>query len=182
MDEMAYDSAPETKEHIAQVYRRLLEVAHALCIRGEVHDETKLGSNEKPLFDEMTPKLKTMVYGSDEYKASLAALGPALSHHYANNSHHPEHYPNGVAGFDLLDLVEMYCDWAAATLRSKDGDMSKSFDINEKRFALDPQVASIFRNTWDRHGGFSDSGPRTNVAMEPTHGEVMEAIAAKQIA
>lgn len=179
---MAYDSANETKEHIAQVRRRLLEVADELLNRGEDHDISKLGPNEKPLFDEMTPKLKTLVYGSDDYKASLAALGPALAHHYANNSHHPEHYPNGVAGFDLLDLVEMYCDWAAATLRNKDGDMAKSFDINEKRFAMDPQLASIFRNTWDRYGGFSDSGPRTNVPMEPTHAETMAAIAEKQMA
>jgi hypothetical protein len=147
-----YDSTAETEEHINQVAKRLLWFADELLQRGDQHDASKLGPEEKPLFDEMTPKLKTLVYGSDEYKASLAALGPALKHHYAVNSHHPEHYENGVAGFDLLDLVEMYCDWQAACLRNKDGDFGKSLGINEKRFNMDPQLASIFRNTFERYG------------------------------
>jgi hypothetical protein len=157
MTTMAYDSAPETREHIQQVKARLLNCCVELEERGAVHDVSKLGPDEKPLFDELTPKLKTLVYGSDEYKASLAALGPALAHHYANNSHHPEHYENGVAGFDLFDLVEMYCDWQAACLRNKDGDFAKSLTINETRFKMDPQLASIFRNTFQRYGDLNAS-------------------------
>lgn len=147
-----YDSEADTKEHINQVRKRLLAFADALLDRGEDHDLSKLGPEEKPIFDEMTPKLKTLTYGTQEYKDSLAALGPALKHHYENNSHHPEHYPNGIAGMCLLDLIEMYCDWQAATLRTKGGDFAKSLDVNEKRFAMDPQIASIFRNTFSRHG------------------------------
>lgn len=151
----AYDSAPDTTEHIRQVSKRLDMVRLELGDRGYWHDASKFGPAEKPLFDEMTPKLKTLVYGSDEYKASLAALGPALQHHYANNSHHPEHYKNGIAGFDLLDLIEMYCDWAAASLRNKDGDMGNSLEFNFKRFGISDQLSSILRNTWVRHGGFA---------------------------
>ena len=152
---MTYDSKAETLEHIAQVERRLTKVCTELRDRGFFHDASKLGPSEKPIFDEVTPKLKGLVYGTDEYRASLKDLGPALTHHYQNNSHHPEHYQNGVAGMDLLDLIEMYCDWAAATLRGKDGDMSKGIEINVERFKLDPQLASILRNTWARHGGFA---------------------------
>jgi hypothetical protein len=149
-----YDSAAETIEHIRQVERRLNTVCVELRERGQRHDLSKLGKNEKPLFDEMTPKLKNLTYGTDEYKASLKGLGPALQHHYANNSHHPEHYPDGIAGMDLLDLIEMYCDWAAASLRTKDGDMSKSIEISIERFGIDGPLADIIRNTWTRHGGF----------------------------
>jgi len=151
---MSYDSGPETREHIRQVSERLKKVCTELYDRGYFHDASKLGPEEKPIFDAVTPKLKGLTYGTDEYRASLKELGPALTHHYAKNSHHPEHYPNGIAGMDLLDLIEMYCDWAAATLRTKDGDMAAGIEINVKRFGIDGPLADILRNTWVRHGGF----------------------------
>ena len=208
---MSYDSSLETTEHIAQVARRLGNVIVELRDRAWMHDATKLGPNEKPIFDVVTPKLKGLVYGTDEYRASLKELGPALTHHYAHNSHHPEHYPNGIAGFDLLDLIEMYCDWAAATLRTKDGDMARGIEINVARFKIDGPLADILRNTWKRHGGFAGYSeefmgstpfptddhdatwitdgaatfrrtPKANAPIEPTHAETMAAIAEKQIA
>jgi hypothetical protein len=151
---MSYDSEPETREHIKQVERRLRHVCAELRDRGWRHDSSKLGPNEKPIFDRVTPLLKGLTYGSQEYKDSLKDLGPALAHHYAENTHHPEHYPNGISGMDLLDLIEMYCDWAAATLRTKDGDMSKGLEINIERFGIAGPLADILRNTWKRHGGF----------------------------
>lgn len=153
--EESYDSGPETREHIAQVARRLANVRVELQRRAQAHDASKLGPEEKPIFDQVTPKLKGLVYGSDEYRASLKELGPALTHHYAVNSHHPEHWPDGIADMDLLDLIEMYCDWAAATLRTKDGDMAKGIEHNVGRFKMDAQLAAVFRNTLARHGGFA---------------------------
>lgn len=152
---MSYDSGPETHEHIKQVARRLKNVTVELNDRAWMHDGTKFGPVEKPAFDEVTPKLKGLVYGSPEYKASLKELGPALAHHYKHNSHHPECWPDGISGMDLLDLIEMYCDWAAATLRTKDGDMSKGIEVNVERFNITGPLADILRNTWRRHGGFA---------------------------
>jgi hypothetical protein len=152
---MTYDSGPETREHIAQVARRLHQVCIELRERGIRHDMSKLGREEKPVFDVVTPKLKGLVYGTDEYRASLKDLGPALTHHYRENTHHPEHFPNGVFGMDLLDVLEMYCDWAAASLRTKDGDVSKGLEINIQRFGITGPLADILRNTAKRHGGFS---------------------------
>jgi hypothetical protein len=74
-------------------------------------------------------------------------LKPALDHHYANNSHHPQFYKNGIDGMNLLDLVEMFFDWKAATERTKDGDIRKSIEINSTRFNISPQLVSIFVNT-----------------------------------
>lgn len=144
---MDYDSTADTLTHIRRVQALLGRMARALMERGEVHDTSKLGPEEKPLFDEMTPLLKTLTYGTDEYKASLARLGTALKHHYAENSHHPEHYENGVAGMNILDVVEMLCDWKAASERTKDGDFQKSVEIGIERFKIDPQLAAIFRNS-----------------------------------
>ncbi len=104
-------------------------------------------SPEKELVDELTPLLSSLKYGTPEYQASLDRLKPALDHHYANNSHHPQYYENGVDGMDLFDLVEMFFDWKAATERTKDGDIRKSVEINSTRFNLSPQLVNIFNNT-----------------------------------
>lgn len=142
-----YDSTADTLRHIRRVQFFLSVMARELVQRGNVHDDSKLGPEEKPLFDEMTPLLKSLTYGSDEYKASLAKLGTALQHHYAVNTHHPEHFPEGIAGMDLLDVVEMLCDWKAASERTKDGDLKKSIDIGIERFKIEPQLGAVLRNS-----------------------------------
>lgn len=143
----AYDSTMDTYNHIQSVQNKLSRVMLELGRRANAHDQSKLGSPEKELFDEMTPILKTLTYGSEEYKASLAKLKPALDHHYKVNSHHPEHYEDGIEGMDLLDIVEMFCDWLAATERVKDGDIRKSIEYNHLRFNMSGQLVKIFKNT-----------------------------------
>jgi hypothetical protein len=95
-------------------------------------------------FIRLTPKLKSSTYGSSEYKQFLKELGPALEHHYANNRHHPEHFPNGYRDMNLIDIVEMFCDWVAATKRHDNGDIMRSFDLNKKRFCMSDDIVSIF--------------------------------------
>lgn len=149
-----YDSTNDTLAHIEQVSNRLSAVAAEMIRRGRTHDQSKLEKEEKPFFDEATPRLKSLVYGSPEYRESLRMIKPALEHHYRMNSHHPEFYPNGINGMDLIDLIEMYCDWAAAVLRSADGDLDKSLETNIERFKVGGQLASILRNTHARYNGF----------------------------
>jgi hypothetical protein len=87
---MSYDSTQDTLDHIARVEGYLSLCADYLRIRAAKHDASKLQEPEKSLYDEWTPKLRDMTYGSDEYKAALKEMGPALQHHYANNRHHPD--------------------------------------------------------------------------------------------
>lgn len=145
-----YDSAVDTLKHIKRVNQLLVTFAQELLRRAQVHDDSKLQSPEKELFDEYTPKLAGVTYGSAEYKEFLKELKVALDHHYKHNSHHPEHYENGIDGFDLFDLVEMLMDWKAATERHNDGDILKSLEINENRFNINPQLVNILRNTINR--------------------------------
>lgn len=149
---MSYDSKADTLLHIKRVAQLLTEASAELIKRANVHDNSKMENPEKEMFDEFTPKLKDCTYGSDEYKGYLKELGVALKHHYENNSHHPEHYPNGVNGFDLFDLVEMFFDWKAATERHADGNIYKSIEHNKNRFELSDQVCEIFKNTANRLG------------------------------
>lgn len=141
------DCIKDTKEHINQVRRLMMIVMNHLSYRASIHDQSKLESPELEGFTEYTPKLKNSTYGSDEYKEFLNGLKVTLDHHYANNSHHPEHYEDGVSGMDLLDVIEMFCDWKAATMRHADGDINKSIEINQKRFGMSDELTQIFRNT-----------------------------------
>lgn len=142
-----YDSSKDTLEHIQKVSKVLRKLILELMLRMENHDGSKLRSPEKEIFDVYTPKLKATTYGSDEYKTYLKEMEVALKNHYALNHHHPEHYRDGVDGMDLVDLVEMLCDWKAATERHADGDIEKSILINKDRFGMSDQLVKIFQNT-----------------------------------
>ncbi len=142
-----YDSRPDTKKHIARVQELLQQVAAEFDDRGRRHDDSKLHEPEKSAFDLATPRLAGSTYGSDEYKGFLADLKPALDHHYAANSHHPEYYPLGVNGMSLFDVLEMLCDWKAAGERHKDGSISRSLEVNRGRFNISDQLQAILVNT-----------------------------------
>lgn len=151
-NELKYDSKVDTLLHIKRVNELLINGASELIKRANVHDNSKMESPEKELFDKYTPKLKNSTYGSDEYKEFLKGLKVALDHHYANNTHHPEHYKNGVNGMDLFDLIEMFFDWKAAGERHSDGNIYKSIEINQKRFNISDQLVDIFNNTAKKLG------------------------------
>ena len=144
-----YDSRPETYQHIGVVRQNLMVMVKELLDRADGHDASKLVDPELATFDEYTPKLKHSTYGSDEYKGFLVGMGEGLAHHYASNRHHPEHHQDGIAGMNLIDLVEMICDWLAATKRHADGDIRRSIDVNQERFGYDDQVKAILHNTVD---------------------------------
>lgn len=139
----------ETMRHIETVRLYLNEFVRNLLERGELHDQSKMRSPEVEAFTEFTPKLAGSTYGSAEYEEFRKAMKPALDHHYAKNRHHPEHFKDGINDMDLLDLVEMFCDWKAATLRHNDGNLRKSIEINAERFAISSQLRRILENTAD---------------------------------
>jgi len=147
-----YDSTQDTYKHIDRVKELIDEFRVDLKYSGVLHDRSKLTGIERDIFNKITPRLKTLTYGSDEYNASLVEMGPALDHHYLFNSHHPEHYKNGIDGMNFIDIVEMLCDWKAATERHDNGNIMKSIEINTKRFNLNPQLVNIMKNTIEQMG------------------------------
>lgn len=142
-----FDSTQDTLEHISKVQARIAEVRANLDERAARHDASKLEEPEKAGFDVLTLKLGNLVYGSEEYKAALEEGKPTIAHHYAVNTHHPEHYENGIAGMSLLDIIEMVCDWKAASERTKQGSIAQSLVHNKTRFGISDQLASILENT-----------------------------------
>lgn len=138
-----------TMRHIARVQELMMMFMKVMMDRSVNHDQSKLEKPEVELFTEFTPKLAGCTYGSEEYEGFRKAMQPALDHHYANNRHHPEHFKNGIDDMNLIDLVEMFCDWKAASERHNDGNIRKSIEINSTRFNMNPQLVKIFENTVD---------------------------------
>ena len=164
-------------KHIFRFRKYLSEFQKRLQKRALGHDLSKFDKEELPYFEKYAPLLKTCKYGSDEYKKFLEGLAPALEHHYKNNRHHPEHFifyecsgcfekyyqaPSvcsrcGYSTFqkradikqmNLIDLVEMLCDWIAAGEQHEDGgDIIRSIEINQERFGYGDELKQILLNT-----------------------------------
>jgi hypothetical protein len=147
-----YDSRVDTRAHIARVRELVENVAFDLSERAAVHDRSKLFTPEVEVFDVVSPKLKELTYGSDEYKASLDEMGAALTHHYDQNDHHAEHFEEGIWDMNLVQLTEMLCDWKAASERHDDGDIRVSIEKNTDRFGYDELLKMILLNTVDYLG------------------------------
>lgn len=142
-----HDSTAETLAHSRRVGELMGQPIKELIDRSTKHDLSKTEAPEKAIFDEFTPRLKDSTYGSEEYKGFLKEMKAGLDHHYANNSHHPEFFGNGVNGMTLIDLIEMLADWKAATERHADGDLARSLLIQKDRFHISDQLAQILDNT-----------------------------------
>lgn len=111
----------------------IFKACFALTKRAWKHDLSKLGKDERHIFQKYTHLLRGLTYGSEEYKQALLEMKPALDHHYSVSRHHPEFYED-FASMSPIDLIEMLCDWKSATRRHKNGDLRSSIDINSKRF------------------------------------------------
>lgn len=136
-----------TYKHIEKVREFIQFFINRLTIRGIEHDKTKLESPEVEVFAEYTPKLAETTYGSEEYLNCLKEMNGALQHHYANYRHHPEHFDKGINDMNLVDIVEMFCDWKASSLRQIDGNLLKSIEANASRFNMNTQLKQILINT-----------------------------------
>ena len=147
----------KTLQHIRLVQCYLSIVTGQLEKRAIEHDKSKFTKEEWEHFLIHTENLAKLTYGSDEYKAGLKALEPALDHHYGNNRHHPEYFmrqdkyilnvSSALGCMNLIDLIEMVCDWIVATQRHEDGDILKSIEINQKRFRYSDEMKDILVNT-----------------------------------
>ena len=124
-----------TTTHKFMVAKFMFSIAFRLIWRAIIHDLSKYGNKESEHFIKNIHRLRASVYGTDEYKAMCREIQPALDHHYAANSHHPEHYNGTVAPMTALDEIEMICDWAASAKRHSTGDPHKSLVINATRFS-----------------------------------------------
>ncbi len=151
MNEKLLQSDLETIRHINAVRDNISLLVFELLERAKRHDESKLASPEREIFGAHHDELGKVEYGSQEYKDLLEKVKPAILNHYSKNRHHPEHFSKGMDEMDLIDVLEMICDWTAATSRNKNGNIHRSIEINSEKYGIPPMLASILSNTVNRY-------------------------------
>lgn len=137
----------EIRKHILLVRNLLNKMVVEILQRSDSHDQSKLSSPEIEYSLKYTQKLKDAQYGSPEYLAVQEKMNEALEHHYACNRHHPEHFKNGIQDMNLIDILEMFCDWAIASQQHPKGDIYQSVEVNQQRFGYSDDLKEIFRNS-----------------------------------
>lgn len=147
---MSYDSTVDAKKHIKEIQKVInYLMVKELEKRAKEHDQSKLHNPEKACYDKYIPLLRTAKYGSKEYEEIRDKMfNEGLKHHYEANRHHPEHFKNGINGMTLIDVVEMFCDWYAASKNSDTG-FEAGLKMNKNKFKMSDQLYQIFKNTYD---------------------------------
>lgn len=147
-----YDSYNDTMKHIGIIQKTFDNVIiPELEKRKRDHDLSKLQPPEKETYDKYIPLLQDTKYGTTEYneiRDKMAKEGTA--HHYKVNRHHPEHFKNGIKDMTLIDIMEMFVDWYAASQRS-DTDFTKGLKMNKERFNISDELYQILLNTYNEY-------------------------------
>jgi hypothetical protein len=133
-------------DHKRRVAGYLQIAANDLFRRATAHDNSKFSSEEFDAYEEAFPGLQKYAYGTEEFKAELKKIEPAIQHHYSVNDHHPEYFANGINGMSLVQILEMVFDWLAASARSKT-DFLHGLEINKARFGIGDQLFEVIKNT-----------------------------------
>lgn len=71
------------------------------------HDQSKFDLNEIDGYMDIMFKQK-----------ASAKFKQAVQHHYKSNPHHPEYWDKGIMEMPAEFVLEMLCDWAAASKRA----------------------------------------------------------------
>jgi hypothetical protein len=136
-----------TLEHINRVKAKMEFFASVLATRGANHDSSKLKEPEYSGWLAMD-KEPRYPYGSRKYYDKMFRYKEVLEHHYSINSHHPEHFEDPSNQMDLIDLIEMLCDWFSY---SNDISWLEGYNtINSQcaRFKLNDTIKHLLLNTF----------------------------------
>lgn len=87
--------------------------ADSLMERAYKHDNSKI-SNEDELIALSRIPNNSSLRDANELLSEISK--EALTLHYQNNSHHPEHYES-LLDMSKLDIMEMCCDWHARSIQ-----------------------------------------------------------------
>lgn len=130
--------------HHRHVSYLLRELAREFERRADLHDLTVLELDEFEGRVRIQHIVRTYPYDSPEYRESIKNEG-SLQLHYHRNSHHPEHWADGVKGMTFIDFVEMVIDWAGAARTYKNTSFEDGLKGQIERFKLQPEHLYLIR-------------------------------------
>lgn len=133
--------------HIQYIREDILKIIHKLYERALNHDNSKWSDAERPFYEKSNEiELENMTSYKTILEATRDIVQPALDNHYKLNRHHPEHHKNGINDMNLIDIVEMVCDWHSS---AKTRGLPLDVNYNVQRFNISPQLEQIIKNTID---------------------------------
>lgn len=138
-------------EHSNKVKIVMTSLIQALEERADTHDHSKLSESELPRYAAYLDRMRGVKFGSSEYHKIRLEFSDAHDLHYSRNRHHPEHFERGINGMNLIDIIEMLCDWKVASV-AYGGNVRISLEIQKKALGISDQLASILLNTIDMIG------------------------------
>lgn len=146
-----YDSTVDARLHIEIIHRVMEKIISELSYREMHHDDSKFVEPELSTYNKYIPLLKETPFGSKEYvEVRDKMYNDGLKHHFENNRHHPEHFENGIKDMTLVDVVEMFCDWYAASQRSDTG-FEDGLKFNKDKFKMSDELYRVFKNTYEEY-------------------------------
>lgn len=138
--------------HKFVVLQFMNNIIQDLMLRAEQHDQSKFSEEEFPGLVAAIDDVRRYPYGTPGYEEMRVKHAKIFQAHYAKNRHHPEHFANGIEDMDLIDLIEMLCDWKSASMRQESqGTIEKSIQIGAEKYNLSPQLVKILINTVRNH-------------------------------
>ena len=143
------------ESHIQKVGTRIRIVCDELMNRAAIHDESKLSEAEihrgyEAHWDKIDKKIK---WGTPEYEKHCEKFKDIIERHRKGNRHHPEFHDNDIRRMDLIDIMEMFCDWWASGK-----DLDKSIECNVQKYGIENSILhDILRNTARRYDVYMTS-------------------------
>lgn len=135
------------EKHIEYVRKHLAIFIALLRARSIKHDDSKLQEPEFSLWCKMDEEPR-YEYGSDKYIEKMKKHAKVFNMHYKNNRHHPEHFSNlGILGMNLVDIIEMLCDWLGYKEKLSVKEAIDIVDKQMKRYNFSEDLSAIIKNT-----------------------------------
>lgn len=126
--------------HVTLLAHAMAHVTGDLEARARIHDLSKLTGAELPGFARLSAAVRGLKYGTQEYRDAMAEHKAVGDAHANGNSHHPEYHLQTCADrspttMGWLDIVEMVCDWwAASRTYGPGGDFRRSVHVGLDRW------------------------------------------------
>jgi len=149
------------QKHISNVRRHLSVIVALLQARANKHDESKLEEPEFSMWSKMDEEPR-WPYGSDEYFEKLSRYAYVFEQHYKDrrNRHHPEHFEGGIKDMNLIDIIEMLCDWLGYKGILSRTEAIKIAETQMKRYGFSDDLCALLKNTLEEYfsviGGFNE--------------------------
>lgn len=149
----------QTVRFIKNHQQKVQKNAHLLCSelikRADEHDKSKLEEPELTGWEEMD-KEPRYEYGTEEYFEKQERYRWVFQHHYLNNKHHPEYWRGFLCDMDLIDVLEMICDWASFDYMTYT-DAIEIIEQQMDRFGFNGLLKSLILNTFKNYFCITES-------------------------